>query len=125
MAQSAEGSGTLTLGQKQQIFTANIARLIIWCYNEGYWLTFSEAYRTPEQAKLNAKSGKGIANSTHMIRLAVDFNLFISGKYQTDTEAYRAMGQYWKTLHAENRWGGDFKSRPDGNHFSMTHGGVA
>jgi hypothetical protein len=125
MAQDTERNRTLTLGQKQQIFTANIARFIIWCYNEGYRLTFSEAYRTPEQAKLNAKSGKGIANSVHMVRLAVDFNLFIDGKYQSNTEAYAPLGAYWKTLHVDNRWGGDFRSRPDGNHFSMTHGGVS
>ncbi|MBG5987156.1 M15 family peptidase, partial [Proteus vulgaris] len=65
----------MTLGEKQRKFTRMIADLIIFAYDNGYELTFSEAYRTPEQAKLNAKSGTGIKNSLHTQRLAVDFNL--------------------------------------------------
>ena len=116
---------TVTLSAKQQIFTANIARLIIWAYNQGYRLTFGEAYRTPEQAALNARKGTGVANSVHMVRLAVDFNLLKDGVFQTSTEAHKPLGEYWKSLHPDNRWGGDFKSRPDGNHYSMTHNGVS
>ncbi|EMV5777726.1 M15 family metallopeptidase, partial [Escherichia coli] len=80
-----------------------------------------EAYRTPEQAALNAKSGKGIRNSLHTLRLAVDFNLFINGKYQADTDAYRPLGEYWESI--GGTWGGRF-SRADGNHFSLEHNGV-
>ena len=71
----------MTLGEKQRKFTRMIADLIIFAYDNGYELTFSEAYRTPEQAQLNAKSGAGIKNSLHTQRLAVDFNLFKDGKY--------------------------------------------
>ncbi|MEM8325646.1 M15 family peptidase, partial [Morganella morganii] len=70
----------MTLGEKQRKFTRMIADLIIFAYDNGYELTFSEAYRTPEQAALNAKSGAGIKNSLHTQRLAVDFNLFKDGK---------------------------------------------
>ncbi|HFO5822228.1 TPA: M15 family metallopeptidase, partial [Escherichia coli] len=87
----------------------------------GYRLTFGEAYRTPEQAALNAKSGKGIRNSLHTLRLAVDFNLFINGKYQADTDAYRPLGEYWESI--GGTWGGRF-SRADGNHFSLEHNGM-
>ncbi|HEK0401007.1 TPA: M15 family peptidase, partial [Proteus mirabilis] len=73
----------MTLGEKQRKFTRMIADLIIFAYDNGYELTFSEAYRTPEQAKLNAKSGIGIKNSLHTQRLAVDFNLFKNGVYLT------------------------------------------
>ncbi|NBN68387.1 M15 family peptidase, partial [Proteus sp. G2609] len=73
----------MTLGEKQRKFTRMIADLIIFAYDNGYELTFSEAYRTPEQAQLNAKSGSGIKNSLHTQRLAVDFNLFKDGKYLT------------------------------------------
>ncbi|OZS64668.1 hypothetical protein CHI96_18920, partial [Proteus mirabilis] len=73
----------MTLGEKQRKFTRMIADLIIFAYDNGYELTFSEAYRTPEQAQLNAKSGAGIKNSLHTQRLAVDFNLFKDGKYLT------------------------------------------
>ncbi|MEE8731112.1 MAG: M15 family metallopeptidase [Rahnella inusitata] len=112
----------MTLSEKQQLFTQLIAQLIEWAGERGYRLTFGEVYRTPEQAKLNAKSGAGIANSLHTQRLAVDFNLFINGQYQTSTEAYTPLGEYWESLGGV--WGGRFKTRPDGNHFSLEHNGV-
>ena len=113
----------MSLGDKQRRFTELVARFILWCYDNGYELTFGECYRTPEQAALNAASGTGIANSLHTKRLAIDLNLFVNGEYRTETEAYKQVGEYWKTLDPEARWGGDF-SRPDGNHFSLEHEGV-
>lgn len=112
----------MTLSEKQQLFVSLIAQLITWANDKGYRLTFGEAYRTPEQAKLNAKSGAGIANSLHTQRLAVDFNLFVNGEYKTKTEDYLPLGEYWESL--GGAWGGRFKSRPDGNHFSLAHNGV-
>ena len=112
----------MTLSEKQQLFTVLIADLIHWAASKGYRLTFGEVYRTPEQAALNAKKGSGISNSLHTQRLAVDFNLFINGVYQTKTEAYLPLGEYWESLGGE--WGGRFKSNPDGNHFSLEHNGV-
>ena len=112
----------MTLSEKQQLFVSLIAQLITWANDKGYRLTFGEAYRTPEQAKLNAKSGAGIANSLHTQRLAVDFNLFINGEWQTKSEAFLPLGEYWESL--GGAWGGRFKSRPDGNHFSLEHNGV-
>ncbi|MGJ7057404.1 M15 family metallopeptidase [Morganella morganii] len=111
----------MTLSEKQSLFTVMIAQLILWANDHGYRLTFGEAYRTPEQAKLNAKSGKGISNSLHTQRLAVDFNLFINGQYKTDTPGYLPLGEYWESI--GGTWGGRF-SRPDGNHFSLEHNGV-
>ncbi|BEM39432.1 MULTISPECIES: M15 family metallopeptidase [Serratia] len=112
----------MTLSEKQQLFTVMIAQLIYWADERGYRLTFGEAYRTPEQAARNAKTGAGIANSLHTQRLAVDFNLFINGQYQTQTEAYLPLGEFWESIGGS--WGGRFKSRPDGNHFSLEHNGV-
>ena len=112
----------MTLSEKQQLFTRLIAQLILWADEKGYRLTFGEAYRTPEQAALNAKKGSGISNSLHTKRLAVDLNLFINGRYQTDSAAYLPLGEYWESLGGS--WGGRFKSRPDGNHFSLEHEGV-
>lgn len=111
----------MTLSEKQQLFTKLIAQLILWADEKGLRLTFGEAYRTPEQAALNAKSGKGIANSLHTQRLAIDLNLFKNGIYQTDSAAYKELGLYWESL--GGAWGGRF-SRPDGNHFSLEHNGV-
>lgn len=112
----------MKLSEKQQRFAYLIAKLIIWADSKGYKTTLGEAYRTPEQAQLNAKKGAGISNSLHTLRLAVDLNLFINGKYQTGTKAYKPLGDHWKKLDPLNRWGGDFK-KPDGNHFSSEHDG--
>ena len=114
----------MSLRIKQSIFAYNVSRLIQWAYAHGYEVTFAEAYRTPEQAKLNAEKGSGIASSLHTLRLAIDLNLFdgATGEYLTETSDHESMGAYWKSLHDDNCWGGDF-SRPDGNHYSMEHGG--
>ena len=89
----------MTLGEKQRTFTRLIGELITWAYENGYELTFAEAYRTPEQSALNAKSGAGISNSLHMKRLAVDLNLFTDSApgvdddvYQTSSGAHRPIG---------------------------------
>jgi hypothetical protein len=119
----------MTLGKKQRYFTKLVGNLILWAYKNGYELTFGETYRTPEQAALNAKSGKGISRSLHIQRLAVDLNLFIDGAYMTKSEDYKPLGDYWKSLDPLCRWGGDFKDgagrpKPDGNHFSLEHEGI-
>lgn len=111
----------MTLGAKQRAFTLMVARLINFAYDSGYELTFGEAYRTPEQAALNAKTEAGISNSLHTKRLAIDFNLFIDGVYRTDSESYKPLGLYWESIGGS--WGGRFQKK-DGNHFSLTHEGV-
>lgn len=116
-------SDFMKLSEKQRLFAFNIGKLIIWTYGEGYELTFGEAQRSQAQAEANAKSGKGVANSLHLIRLAIDLNLFIKGQYVIESEAHRPLGEYWKSLHPLNCWGGDFKRR-DGNHYSMQHDGM-
>src|SRR5471032_1737149 len=111
----------MTLSQKQQQFTRMVGKLIAWADAHDFALTLGEVYRTPEQAKLNASTGAGISNSLHTQRLAVDFNLFIGGVYQTDSKAFLPLGEYWESLGGS--WGGRFK-KPDGNHFSLEHNGV-
>lgn len=123
MVQDASSDAKMTLGQKQRLFVKMVGKLIAWAYDNGYELSFGEALRDPRIAELNAQSGTGIVNSLHLSRLAIDFNLFVQGAYMTQTESYKALGTYWKTLHPLNRWGGDF-SKPDGNHFSIEDGGV-
>lgn len=111
----------MTLGEKQRSFPPLVAQLIEWAYSKGYELTFGECFRSPEQAQWDAQHSLGIANSLHTQRLAIDLNLFIDGVYQTATEAYRPMGEFWESL--GGAWGGRF-SRPDADHFSLEHEGV-
>ena len=110
----------MKLWEKQALFAQNVAKLLIEMNRQNYRPTLSEAYRTPEQAALNAKDGKGIAHSLHTERLAIDINLIDQdGVYCVDKAAYERFAPFWKSLHPFNRWGGDFVHLVDSNHFEM------
>lgn len=110
----------MNLSQKQQIFSSNVVKLLDKILSTpGYSFTFGEAMRTQEQAAIYARDGRGILDSLHCKRLALDFNLFHNGVYLSKTEDYKLFGDYWKTLNPLNRWGGDFHDRTDGNHIEM------
>ena len=113
----------MTLREKQSIFARNVANLIEWCFLNGHEVTLGEAHRPEWVALEYAKQGKGSVNSLHIIRLAIDLMLFKDGEYLTQTEDYKRVGDAWKVLNSQNRWGGDFASRADGNHFSCEHEG--
>lgn len=119
----------LTLREQRCLFTRLIGELIVWAFANGFELAFGEVKRTVAQANANALSGAGIANSLHLLGLAVDFDLYIGGVYQAQSERHAVIGAKWKSLHALNRWGGDFRDKtgmpkPDGNHYSSERGGV-
>lgn len=110
----------MTLGEKQKLFVRLIGVFIEEAYKRGYTLSFGEAWRTPEQAAMNSKSGKGIKNSLHIDRLAIDFNLFRDGEYLSDSEDWKELGDYWETLDPLCCAGYKFG---DGNHLSIAHNG--
>ena len=113
----------MTLREQQSLFVQLVANLINWTYENGYELTFSEAYRSPQEAALNAQSGVGIANSLHTQRLAIDLNLFRDDELLSTVADYKPLGDFWKSQSSLARWGGDFAS-PDADHFSLTYGGI-
>jgi hypothetical protein len=99
---------------KQSIFLKNFAKLILWAFDNGFEVTAGELHRTDEQHALNVAKGISKAKrSKHQDRLAGDLNLFINGIYKTDQPSYKPLGEYWVSLHPQNRWGGDFNK--DGN----------
>ena len=100
----------MTLRQKQSKFVRMVALLIQFAYEQGYELTWGDAM---------AKTGH-MPNSLHYVGLAVDLNLFKDGKYLDKTEDHKPLGEFWESLHKNNRWGGRFK---DGNHYSIEHNG--
>lgn len=113
----------MKLQEKQFVFCRLIGSLIHEAWRQGYTLTFGEAWRPPETAALYAKQGKGIKNSLHTQRLAVDFNLFKDGKWLIKSEDFKFLGEFWESLstpEAKCCWGGRFG---DGNHFSIQHEG--
>lgn len=113
----------MTLRQKQSLFVQLLAKLYQEAASRGYELTLGEGWRPPELVKIYAADGRGSATSLHPDRLAQDLNLFRNGVWLQNTVDHQELGQYWKSLHPLCRWGGDFKDRPDGNHYSLEHEG--
>ena len=108
----------------QEQFAQDAADLIKYVATQGYTVTLGEAWRTPQQAQWNAEHGTGIADSLHIERLAIDLNFFVGGEYVTDGSLLASIGAWWKAKSPAHRWGGDFASRPDGTHFSITPDGI-
>jgi hypothetical protein len=108
----------------QQEFAQSAAKLIQKAVELGLTVTLGEAWRTPQQAQWNADHGTGIAHSLHIERLAIDLNCFKAGAYITDGAQLAPLGEWWKSLGPNYRWGGDFHHLPDGNHFSLSPDGV-
>lgn len=110
----------MTLGEKQRRFTLMVAELIQWAYDQGYELTFGDAYRDHRlHGAIGEKKGYGHAKSTHKLRLAVDLNLFKEGKFLQLTEDHRPLGEKWESMGGS--WGGRFM---DGNHYALEHDGM-
>ena len=108
------------MSQLQEQFAQSVAKLIEQAAVLGYGVTLGEAYRTPEQAALDASHGTGIVNSLHIQRLAIDLNFFKNGQYIRDGSQLADIGAWWKTLGPMYSWGGDFIHLKDSNHFSLS-----
>lgn len=115
------------LFEEQAIFTQNVGKLLTFIYKNGYKCSMGEAWRSPEQAAIYAKEGKGIKDSLHCERLAIDLNLFDhNDHYLNDFHDYEFIGTYWESLHKNNEWGGHWhptkdhpKQTVDMDHFEM------
>ncbi len=109
----------MKIGQAQEEFTVCIAQLINYAVSRGIGLTFGDAHRDKRVfGEFGTKKGYSASKSVHKLRLAVDFNVKIDGKYIKDGDhwAYKALGEEWEKIHKLARWGGRFQ---DANHFSF------
>jgi hypothetical protein len=113
-------TGTLL---NQANFALNVSMLINYIFREGYATTLGEAYR-PQfvQDKYYEEGKTHTLTSQHTKRLAIDLNLFIDGTYISgDNPVWHDLGTYWKSLNPAHRWGGDFESLKDYNHFEALY----
>lgn len=117
----------MDLVQKQMIFALLISRFIKDLREQlDINVTFGEAFRTQEQADIYAKTGQGISNSLHRLRLAIDLNLFYAGNLLKTNEDHLEAGVLWESYafgECKTVWGGRFE-KPDSDHFSLEHNGV-
>lgn len=138
----------LTLGQKQELFSRLLGRLLMYIYSSGYSVRMGECQRTELQSAINSYSptqkwnlanilnnsgypelstilkanpSTGIRRSLHLLKLAADLNIFKQGKPASLSE-YKQFGDFWKNLDPMARWGGDFPG--DIYHFSVEHEGI-
>jgi len=130
----------LSIGEKQELFSALLPRLLDHALDLGYRIRLRELWRTQEQAQYNAThcgycqkkntnhSGEdhkfrptGIRDSLHCLGLAIDFYVRKPpDKSLWVTEYYEPLGVFWEDLHALTCWGGRFG---DHGHFSISHDG--
>ena len=115
----------MRLSQKQRAFTRACMLLEQFAHAMGYELTDGDAFRDHRvHGKPGEKRSYSSRWSNHKYRLARDYNLFIDGRYQTATEVYRPLGEFWEyigpPLGLDLVWGGH---ESDGNHFSCRHRG--
>jgi hypothetical protein len=112
-----------TLSEKRCRFTHDAALLVFQAEQLGFNVAYDEIKRRQVEADANAAAGIGIKNSLHLLGLAVDLMLYKDGVYLTETSDYEPLGVWWESLGEDHCWGGRF-SKPDGDHFSITHNGV-
>lgn len=108
----------MTLNDKQHIFAMNLSKLLQHVDSIGLTCSVGEVHRPPEMAEIYVKQGKGILDSQHCKKLAVDLFLFSNGKFLQKKDDYKLLGEYWESLNPDNRWGGKFP-RVDSVHFEM------
>lgn len=112
----------MKLVEEQSKFAKDVSDLINFIFNQGYFCSLGEVLRTKEQAELYAKEGKGIKDSLHCEKLAIDINLFDENlNYLQGYEHYQKLGDYWESLDKQNRWGGYFVSKYHGHIVDMDH----
>lgn len=110
-----------TLGQKQRRFARLVPRLIDQAHVLGFEVTLGDAFRDPRVfGPIGTRMGYGESRSAHKQRLAIDLNLFRNGRFLTDTESHRPLGEWWEAQGGV--WGGRFQ---DGNHYSLEHDGIS
>ena len=108
---------------RQNEFLRDLAALIKRVQKKGWIVTGGELWRTRDQQQVYVITGKSrTMDSLHLKRLAIDLNFFKVSPEGTPTLTYdkkdlQPIGDYWESLHPENRWGGNWKSFVDTSHF--------
>ena len=112
----------MSLVEEQWKFQKDLALFIIFAEMQGMMLTGGEQFRTKAQQALYFKTGLSqTMNSKHLLRLAMDFNVFckVDGHFvylSTDELALKhgsILGKFWKKLNPKKNvsgfdWGWDF-----------------
>jgi hypothetical protein len=108
----------MSISNEQNLFLLDVAKLINFIANDNICITGGELYRTLEQEQIYVSQGKSkTMNSNHLRRLAVDLNFIIGGLLVSDKATLQKYGDFWESLNPINRWGGNFSTISDTDHF--------
>lgn len=104
----------MTLGQHQEAFAADFAKLILYAIRQGYGARVGEVERTVEQQQIYVRTGRSRTfNSRHLKKCAGDLHFTKDGKLCYPEE----LGRYWESLDPLNSAGMFWKSFKDAPHF--------
>jgi len=99
----------MTLGQKQEKFARNIAKLLQFAFEKGYEVRLQEFMRTLDQQKLYVQQGKSkTMASKHVDKLAGDIYFTKGGVLLQTKKEVQPLGDYWESLDKDNQWGGNW-----------------
>ena len=104
----------MTLGQHQEAFAQDLARLILFAAKIGYGVRVGEVERTVEQQKLYVSTGRSkTMASYHLKKCAADLHFTKDGLLCYPEE----IGAYWERLSPLNSAGMFWKRFKDAPHF--------
>lgn len=108
----------MTLGQNQEKFTEDLAKLLNYLIKNNYQIRIGEVERTQAQQQIYIKEGKSkTLNSMHLKRCAADLHIFKDNERLQSKQELQEIGDYWESLDINNKWGGNFKMFIDTPHF--------
>jgi hypothetical protein len=104
----------MTLGQHQEAFARDLAKLLSKAFELGYDARLGELQRTVDQQTIYVKTGKSqTMNSMHLKKCAIDIFFTRSGQLVYPEE----LGKYWESLNSLNQAGMFWRKFKDGPHY--------
>lgn len=104
----------MTLGQHQEAFSFDLARLLTEAFRRGYKVRIGEVERPVEMQKIYVSTGRSkTMNSMHLKKCAADLHFTKDGILCYPEE----LGRYWESIDPLNEAGMFWKSFKDSPHF--------
>lgn len=104
----------MTLGQHQEAFSRDLAKLLCFALNRDYAIRMGEVERPLAMQEIYFKNGRSkTMKSNHLKKCAADLHFFKDGQLCYPQE----LGDFWESLDPLNSWGGNWNSFKDSPHF--------
>lgn len=104
----------MTLFENQVLFAKDVALLIKYITDNDMVCVFGETFKTPDQAKINARRTFGRTNGLASRHLSIDIHIF--NKDGGLAPNLNKVVCFWESLDDANSWGGR-EERAEYTHF--------